>query len=70
MKDFNRLIQWGFEGLAVGAICLGVSVLSDISKSVNDINAKIVLVIERTDVHTKMLESHESRLRDLEIRRR
>jgi hypothetical protein len=68
-KSFDRFLTWGFEALIIGAIWLGVTALQDISKSVNDLNTKLAVALERTDVHQRAIIEHENRIQALEKRK-
>lgn len=65
----NRFFQWGFELLIVGSVVVGVDALKDLSKSINELNVKIGVVIERTDGQQKRLDNHEERIHVLETKK-
>ena len=65
----NRFFQWGFELLIVGSAVVGVDSLKDLSKSINELNVKIGVVIERTDGQQKRLDNHEERIHVLETKK-
>lgn len=75
MNKLNRFFQWGFEILMIGAAALVVESLRDVSKSISELNAKVGVVLERTDNQSKQIEKTqvmvdglEARVRNLEIK--
>lgn len=62
----NELIQYGFYGLMSFVATYGVAVLSSMKNSVDTLNVKIAIVIERSDQHDKILEKHDNRINKLE----
>lgn len=63
--DFNKFIEWAFQGLLAGAAVYGVNVLSSIKNSVNELNAKIAIIIEKTAWHEKWLEKHDEEIKKI-----
>lgn len=61
-----RIGTWILGVLLVGSVTMGVHTLEKLSQSVNDLNFKIGIVIERTDIQEKKIEDHEDRLRSVE----
>lgn len=61
-----RIGTWILGLLLVGSVTMGVNTLEKLSQSVNDLNFKIGIVIERTDIQEKKIEDHEDRIRSVE----
>lgn len=65
----NKFIQWGFEALLLLLLSLGVGALKDVSHSVNELNVKIGVIVEKQGTQQLKIEDHESRLRYIEMKR-
>jgi len=65
-ETIYRIGTWILGSLLVGSVTMGVNTLEKLSNSVNDLNYKIGIVIERTDIQQKKIEDHEDRLRSVE----
>jgi hypothetical protein len=52
--------------IIVGVAAFGVKFLRDLSKSVEQLNQNILVILGRVDNHEKMIDDHESRLRSIE----
>lgn len=63
----NQLIQRGFELLISLATMTGVGALKDMSKSINELNVKIGVMVEKTDGLQKAVDNHGERLRLIEM---
>lgn len=57
-------------GLLTFYINTGVGSLDKLSSSVNELNVKIGVVIERTDTLQKEVKDHSDRIRMIEIKKR
>lgn len=64
--SINEIIQYGFYSLISFIAAYGVTVLASMRTSIDALNIKIAVVIERSDQHDKILEKHDSRLEKLE----
>lgn len=62
----NEMIQYAFYALMSGVATYGVAVLSSMRTSIDTLNVKIAIVIERSDQHDKRLDKHDNRLEKLE----
>lgn len=60
--QFNEFIQWSFLGLVSG----GVVILWQMKASMNDLNTKLAVFVERLGHHQEKLESFEIRLNTIE----
>jgi hypothetical protein len=68
MKDFPHFMQWAFEGIIAGGIIYGVGILGGLKKSIEELNIKMALVIERMTHHEKAIDKHDERLAKIEER--
>lgn len=59
-------VEWAFKALITGSIIYGVRVLSQLQSSVESLNIKIAVIIEKVSGHEKELNKHEIRLIKLE----
>lgn len=57
---------WLLGIILVASVSAGVASLKDLSGSVNELNLKIGIMVERTDGMQKKIEDHEDRLRFVE----
>lgn len=62
---FNILSESSWT-LIVSIAAFGVKFLRDLSKSVDQLNHNILVMIGRVDNHEKRIEDHELRLRGIE----
>lgn len=67
---FENFIHWGFQCLLVAGISWGVSELAGMNKSVQELNVKLAVVIEKESVHDREIEKIDTRLDKIELRRR
>lgn len=63
---FADFMQWGFYSLIAGAIIIGVKLLGELNNSVNGLNTRIAVLIERMAWHDEKLNAHDERLMRLE----
>ena len=64
--QWEQFLDWGLKAL-LGAICVqGVNILSQMKKSIDDLNSKVAIIIEKTDWHSKELDKLENRVTKLE----
>ena len=68
MDNFAQFVQWGFYGMISGCILYAVKILSDLEKSVESLNLKVGVIIEKTSQHEKQIDMHDNRLRRLEFK--
>jgi hypothetical protein len=62
MMDFPGFIQWAFLGL----ITAGVGILYQMKASMNDLNTKLAVFVERLSHHETRLEKLDKRLDNME----
>lgn len=60
--EFNEFIQWAFLGVVTG----GVWVLYQMKGSMNELNIKLAVFVERLEHHQEKIDGMELRLRDIE----
>lgn len=65
---FREFVSWGFQGLIGLFIMYGVTMLGDLTKSVNELNKNVAVIVEKNLWHEKLLENHNARLRTLEVK--
>lgn len=64
--SLEKLIDRAFWALTIAVCTYGVSQMQQATQSINELNAKMAVVIEKIAVQTKSVEDHELRLRKLE----
>jgi len=57
--DFQAFVSWCFYGLIGGCAVYGVAILAKMNESIQDLNVKIAVVIEKTGSHEKRLDKHD-----------
>jgi len=57
--EFAKFVEWVFYGLIGGCAVYGVAILSKMNESIQDLNVKIAVVIEKTGSHEKRLDKHD-----------
>lgn len=65
--NINTIFQRGLELLLFGSISMGVAALKDVSTSINELNVKIGVMVERTDGMQKRLDIQDDRIHLLEL---
>lgn len=63
---FDKFVEWAFYGIIGTAAILGVEILSDLNKSVNQLNIQMATVIEKNNWVMRTLESQDARIQALE----
>lgn len=66
--SFDNFLSWGFTALLSGVLVYGVKVLTDIKKSVEELNGRMATIIERTAWHEKEMTRLNDRMLWLENR--
>lgn len=66
MIPWEKFVEWAFLGLISGLFAFTVRYLSHLTKSVDQLNAKMILVLERQAQTGEVLHDHEKRLRHVE----
>jgi hypothetical protein len=60
--EFSQFIEWCFLGILSASSVYGVKVLASLNNSIQDLNVKIAVVIEKVSSHEKRLDKHEEQL--------
>lgn len=63
--NFGDFAQWAFYGLVGGSVVYGVSILAHLKGSIDLLNEKIAVVIEKTTWHEKMIKQNQDEINDL-----
>jgi hypothetical protein len=63
---FESFVQWAFQGILGVVAIYGVKVLADLNHSIQELNIKVAVIIQRTEWLEKGLEHHDDRLSKLE----
>jgi hypothetical protein len=70
--DWQKFVQWAFEGLLAGTVIYGVSSVTNTLKamqsSIEKLNSQMAIIIERDVWHTKWLEKHDEEIREIRER--
>lgn len=64
--SFAQFVEWAFMGIMSGAVVWSVKFLGDISHSIQDLNVKITVVLERVDWHEKEIDDLSGRVKRIE----
>jgi hypothetical protein len=64
--EFSAFIEWVFYAAVSGSAIVGVRMLSNLNHSIQELNTKVGIIIERTEWLERGLEHHEARLSRLE----
>lgn len=62
----TALVGWGFQALLLAVGTWGVTELSSLSKSVQDLNIKMAVVVERDSTRGEQVKDLETRVKVLE----
>jgi hypothetical protein len=65
--EFTNFVQWAFYAVMTGAVTISVSILAKLYTSIEHLNQKIAIIIEKTSWHEKVIEDHDDRLKQLEF---
>lgn len=63
---FISFINWGFQALLVALLAWGVTELSGVNKSVQELNVKMAVVMERDITRGEQVQEIKERLKHLE----
>jgi len=67
--NFSAFVDWCFLGVISGGIGFAVFFMAKISSSIAKLNVRIAQLLERTDTHTRELDSQSERIAHLERHR-
>lgn len=63
--DFSKFVEWAFQAILLGIAAYGASAIGGIKNSVNELNTKIGIIIEKTQWHEKWLERHDEEIQKI-----
>lgn len=66
MSEHQLFIEWGFKALLAGGLTYGLALIGRLTNSIEALNVKIAVLIERTDTHSKTIERHDERITEIE----
>lgn len=66
MTEHQLFIDWAFKALLMGGLAYGLALIGRLTTSVEALNIKIAVLIERTENHAKEIERHDERLSKIE----
>lgn len=67
--DFAQFVQWVFYGVVGFAALLAVNILSGLRRSVDDLNNRIAIIIEKTIWIEKTLDRHQDEIERLKFKK-
>jgi hypothetical protein len=68
MMDWLHFAEWLFYGVLSGAALYGVHVLGKLQESVELLNVRIAVIVEKVTSHEKILDRHETSIADLKAK--
>lgn len=68
--DFNKFVEWAFYGVVGGSFVYGVSILSHLKQSIDDLNKNVSILVEKSSWHEKMIDKLETKITELERKMR
>lgn len=57
--EFSNFIQFAFYAVAGGSIPFLITILKDLSNSVNELNKNVAVMIKTQENHQKSIDRHE-----------
>ena len=69
IPDYRAFVGWGFQCLLIAVAAWGVTELSSLSRSVQDLNVKMAVVLERDSTRGDQVRDLEGRVKHLEDKR-
>lgn len=67
-NDIDRAVQKLFLALITGIGAFGLGFLKDLNQEISSLNHKMAVVVEKLSLNERMVNDHEIRIRNLEIR--
>lgn len=64
--DFADFINWAFMGILSGGLVFLIAILNEVKVSIQNLNERMAVLIEKTVWHEKALEKLEERIAKLE----
>jgi hypothetical protein len=68
VSEHQLFIEWAFKGLLAGGLAYGLTLINRLTTSIESLNIKIAVLIERTENHAKTIEKHDERISNIEKR--
>jgi hypothetical protein len=62
----ENLVQMIFQIAVTSVSGIGIKFLYDLKKSINELNVKVAVVIEKVSNHEKQIDEHAERISSLE----
>ena len=66
MSDHQVFVEWAFKVLLAGGLTYGLTLIGRLTASIEALNVKIAVLIERTETHAKTIEKHDERISEIE----
>lgn len=66
--DFVKFVEWCFYGVIAFAALFAVNILSSLKNSVNELNTKIGIIIEKTIWIEKTLDRHQNEIENIKCK--
>lgn len=67
--EFSQFVTWCFYGVVGFAALFAVNILSGLRRSVDDLNNKIAIIIEKTIWIEKTLDRHQDEIERLKFKK-
>ena len=64
--EFSKFVEWGFYSLVGGSVVYGVTILAHLKNSIDLLNEKIAVVIEKTSWHEKLISQSQEDIKSLQ----
>lgn len=64
--DFQKFVEYCFYGVASGAAFYGISVLAHLKKSIDSLNERVAVLLEKGNWYERELEKLDERISALE----
>lgn len=61
MSNHREFIYWAFQSMVLAVGAFGVSILSDMNKSIQELNIKVAVVIQKVEINEKRIDTLENR---------
>lgn len=64
--EFDKFVEWAFYGVIGSSAVYGVSILSRLNASVNSLNIKIAVILEKIANHEEKIDKLDNRVSKVE----
>lgn len=65
--NYANFVEWGFKGLLTGCFIYAVGIMKGVKESIDTLNLKVAVIVEKISHQEDALIRHEDRIRALEI---